>query len=101
MVITNFAPPMDSALGDRLVRLNGSAGPGDDDGVFTHKWVLLFTHVLTHTNIIHNTPPDLSTSGLWVCMSWVRWGRLFQVCELESLWSASRTLESALALSTC
>ena len=28
MVITNFAPPMDSALGDRLVRLNGSAGPG-------------------------------------------------------------------------
>ena len=27
MVITNFAPPMDSALGDRLVRLNGSAGP--------------------------------------------------------------------------
>ena len=28
MVITNFAPPMDSALGDRLGRLNGSAGPG-------------------------------------------------------------------------
>ena len=32
MVITNFAPPMDSALGDRLVRLNGSAGPGDGHG---------------------------------------------------------------------